>query len=439
MRASPRPSPPPRPSAPSPPLRRRWARRSRICRRAVERIGGIVGTITALAEQTNLLALNAAIEAARAGEQGRGFAVVAEEVRKLAEESQVAAAEISSLIGEMQAQTRQVVGVVAAGAARTEEGVTTVEQTRDAFLRIDTAVEGVGYRIAEIATAVEQIAPTRSAPRATSARSRPSPSSPRRPPSRSQRPRRRRRPPRRRSPRAPANWPAPPRSSTPSSRTSRSLSRIVVAPGRAGSASPLRAHRVQQQRKVAPPVVHRLADRENVRVVGPSMRKICSRSSGARSSRTTPAACARSSGPAGGRAEACALVGGDHRGADARHDVVEALVLGLHRRTCSGRPRTPGRARSPRALLRKRARTRAGCPRRSRTRALPWWGSGGTACPCRRRRGGRSLPRPRRARPPRRRSARRPGRGRGCGQRRPSAGEHGPPSPTILLPVRGCR
>ncbi|MBE2316222.1 methyl-accepting chemotaxis protein [Solirubrobacter sp. CPCC 204708] len=123
-----------------------------------ERIGGIVSTITALAEQTNLLALNAAIEAARAGEQGRGFAVVAEEVRKLAEESQVAAAEISALIGEMQAQTREVVGVVANGAARTEEGVHTVEQTRDAFLRIDAAVEGVGHRIAEIATSVEQIA-----------------------------------------------------------------------------------------------------------------------------------------------------------------------------------------------------------------------------------------------------------------------------------------
>jgi methyl-accepting chemotaxis protein len=123
-----------------------------------ERIGGIVTTITGIAEQTNLLALNAAIEAARAGEQGRGFAVVAEEVRKLAEESQGAAAEIATLIQEIQAQTREVVDVVADGAQRTEEGVATVEKTRDAFQRIDHAIEGVGVRIGEIAAAVDQIA-----------------------------------------------------------------------------------------------------------------------------------------------------------------------------------------------------------------------------------------------------------------------------------------
>ena len=57
----------------------------------------------------------------------------------------------------MQGQTRRVVGVVAEGSARTDEGVATVEQTREAFLRIDGAVEGVGARIAEIAAAVEQI------------------------------------------------------------------------------------------------------------------------------------------------------------------------------------------------------------------------------------------------------------------------------------------
>jgi len=123
-----------------------------------EQIGGIVDTITAVTKQTNLLALNAAIEAARAGEQGRGFAVVADQVRELAEQSQEAAASISGLVAQIQAETGAAVQVVVEGARQTEEGVTTVEQAREAFLRIDAGVADMNGRVERIAGSIQQIA-----------------------------------------------------------------------------------------------------------------------------------------------------------------------------------------------------------------------------------------------------------------------------------------
>jgi methyl-accepting chemotaxis protein len=122
-----------------------------------DQIGRIVETITRIAKQTNLLALNAAIEAARAGEQGRSFAVVAEQVRALAEESQVSAREIAALIGAIQAETSSAVTVVEEGARRTVEGTTVVEQTREAFTRIGASVEDMTARIEAIAAGSEQI------------------------------------------------------------------------------------------------------------------------------------------------------------------------------------------------------------------------------------------------------------------------------------------
>jgi predicted transcriptional regulator len=97
-------------------------------------------------------------EAAHAGEQGRGFAVVAEEVRKLAEEAQSAAQEISQLIGAIQGQTHRAVEIVEDGVRRTQDGAAVVEQTREAFQKIDASVENMTARVEQIAAVSQQIA-----------------------------------------------------------------------------------------------------------------------------------------------------------------------------------------------------------------------------------------------------------------------------------------
>lgn len=124
---------------------------------STKEIGQIVNLITGITEQTNLLALNASIEAARAGEHGKGFAVVAEEVRKLADQSQIAASDIQKRIGTIQIESSLAADAMLNSYKNLEESTKTFEHAGTSFGEIYRSVNTLSDNMLKVQTSTQTV------------------------------------------------------------------------------------------------------------------------------------------------------------------------------------------------------------------------------------------------------------------------------------------
>jgi methyl-accepting chemotaxis protein len=121
-----------------------------------QQIQNFVSEIGGIADQTNLLALNAAIEAARAGETGRGFAVVAEEVRKLAEESNLAAKSIEDLAKTIMGDLNTVVTMSLDNAKASENAKALSKETEEIIGSIITFLKDIAGATEDLAAVSQE-------------------------------------------------------------------------------------------------------------------------------------------------------------------------------------------------------------------------------------------------------------------------------------------
>ncbi|WP_068579895.1 MULTISPECIES: methyl-accepting chemotaxis protein [unclassified Pseudomonas] len=119
-------------------------------------IDSVLKIIEDIAQHTNLLALNAAIEAARAGKQGRGFASVADEVRHLAQRTQIAVGNIQQVICELQHDISRIAEVNKESQQQTHDSVANVGQMVETLRLVGDAVTTTTRMNLQITSAAEE-------------------------------------------------------------------------------------------------------------------------------------------------------------------------------------------------------------------------------------------------------------------------------------------
>ncbi len=123
----------------------------------VERMNEVIAGINSISSQTNLLALNASIEAARAGEAGKGFAVVAEEIRKLAEETQVLTGNMENFITDIHTASQKSSKSASDTVASLDTMLENISEIRDISANNRNAMKQIADNINSIASASEEI------------------------------------------------------------------------------------------------------------------------------------------------------------------------------------------------------------------------------------------------------------------------------------------
>ncbi|MGO8731645.1 MAG: methyl-accepting chemotaxis protein [Terriglobia bacterium] len=118
-------------------------------------IDKVITTITKVANRTNLLSLNAAIEAEKAGEKAGGFSVVALEMRRLADQTAVAALDIERQIHEMQQAVREGVSSVDSHAQQTQASSTAVTELSSGLGQVIEGTTKLGPQFEAVNSAMQ--------------------------------------------------------------------------------------------------------------------------------------------------------------------------------------------------------------------------------------------------------------------------------------------